>query len=329
MSNHSRLSTGVVIALSLLLTSPCGMAEESDPRPEECGDGNAVPREMAYICAGSDLVDADYFARARQTQTDIKVEPSVNQSPARDVVEQKTGLSGEPRPNTGTAYIAKNWVWRNGDHGAQWDGKHLMIPVCWINTTGEKKEKRARNLVQQAVKATWESVSHIRFDGWTKCAAGETGGVRIKIADTGAKAYVGRYGGTRPVTMWLNFTFGNWSTPCANTDPKRGKILWEFCVYSIAVHEFGHVLGFFHEHDRLFHEVKFHGLSSVQLAARKADCAKRDQTKPTTTKLPEDAVSTVYDPKSVMNYCFEIYDHRAMLSGYDIAGLNKAYKKPN
>jgi len=47
--------------------------------------------------------------------------------------------------------------------------------------------------------------------------------------------YLDRY----PSGLVLNFQFTNWSRDCME---KR-----DFCIYAVAAHEFGHVLGFTHE----------------------------------------------------------------------------------
>ena len=203
----------------------------------------------------------------------------------------------------------------------------LQIQVCWINPNTSKEE--ARKLVRQAVDATWGATETVRFVGWGLCRDGETGGVRIKIADEGPRSYVGRIADKKAVSMWLNFTFDAWSTDCRNCDETVSPITWERCVYSIAVHEFGHILGFYHEHDRLFHGVKYYQLSEAEFAARKAECEKRNETAPTTKFIPSDPILTAYDPKSVMNYCFEIYDHLASLSKWDKEGVSLAYGNGN
>lgn len=317
------------IAFTVISSGSAGLADDTDGAPEDCSSQNAIAREIVYVCEDSDLVDANYFLTTEQDQIDKASRPADAGASTENDQTPGIRLSSAPRPNTGTAYIAKQWLWKHGQNGAIWDGEHLKVPVCWLNPRNNALEKEARNLVRTAVNETWHANSHIRFTGWTKCVASETGGVRIKIADVGPKAYVGRIAGERPISMWLNFTFRNWSTTCARQDPRPDNIHWEYCVYSIAVHEFGHVLGFYHEHDRLFHGVDFHGLNNTELAQRVAECAKRKQTTPTTSKLSKDAVATVYDPKSIMNYCFEIYDHRAGLTNLDIKGLKEAYPKPS
>lgn len=318
-----------MIVVLVLTAGHAALADEFDQKPKDCTDPAKITPQIMYLCAEGDLIDADFFEILADDKVDEAMSTPDVTSPKIAGDDTSNDLTDQPKPNDGTAYIARDLVWRSGSDGAILvDGK-LNIPVCWINPGKDAQRKKARRLVKLAVKKTWEKHAPILFTGWGRCARRQVGGVRIKVADIGPKALVGRSAGSSPISMWLNFTFRNFSRTCAQDDPKPDSIKWETCVYSIAVHEFGHILGYFHEHDRLFHGIEYHELDAAGLAQRKEECAARKVIKASRRKQPKDALFGMFDPKSVMNYCFSIYDHRVKLTELDIEGLTEAYPPPN
>jgi hypothetical protein len=70
---------------------------------------------------------------------------------------------------------------------AVWDTRE--IPVCWGNLRDTPLERQGRQWTREAVQATWERHSQLRFTGWQACTA-QSRGMRIRIADIVAIEHV-------------------------------------------------------------------------------------------------------------------------------------------
>ncbi len=171
------------------------------------------------------------------------------------------------------------------------------IPVCWEASAPADGQERA--WVRSAVHATWEKHSALRFTGWEGCLASSRG-IRMGSADINPHTKgMGNQLDGHPEGMMHNFTFEAWSPNCRQ---RR-----EECIRTIAVHEFGHALGFAHEQNR----------------SDAPDWCQAEQ-----QGTSGDINITPYDLHSVMNYCNPKWAGNGQLSAEDIAGLQSWYGRP-
>jgi hypothetical protein len=183
------------------------------------------------------------------------------------------------------------WFWKQ----ARWENRR--IHVCWENAAPEHAAATA--LVRQSVEQTWQKESALQFFGWDACPA-RSAGIRIRIEDSGPHTLgLGKALARVSRGMTLNFTFQNWSPSCA---AER-----EYCIKSIAVHVFGHAIGFAQEQNRP------NAPGECRLLKQGPD---------------GDLMMTPYDKSSVMNYCNPKYNNDGALSALDIQAVREVYGAP-
>jgi hypothetical protein len=168
------------------------------------------------------------------------------------------------------------------------------IPVCWL-TAGYATEK---GWVREALRGqrSWMRSANLNFVGWGDCAPGAQG-VVIEIGGAYSAAYDG--GPLTEVYVDFNDNVHEWRPRCVANDLDRRA-----CIIASTLHEFGHVLGYGHEHQRW---------DSPEVCP--GDLLGPDSTH----------VFGPYDFDSIMGYCA----NASQLSATDRVGTERLYGPPN
>jgi len=120
--------------------------------------------------------------------------------------------------------------------------KKTDIKVCWFENANDDAYAENRQIVHDIIYVTWnrtlspEEVPEdewVQFVGWEECVSGDNHDIKMKEGP-GAN----RVNGLGTDATYVNFNYSNPDAP--KWDIKR-----------IAIHEFGHLLGLAHEHNRV------------------------------------------------------------------------------
>jgi hypothetical protein len=213
-------------------------------------------------------------------------------------------------------YFNPSWLW----------GKSTLS-VCWGNSASNNPIEK--HWVRLAVENSIERLVGVDFVGWGTCD-GSGADIHIEVADFyNPAAEIGTSEGWATEDMHLNFFEGllppglsstiehcfsehpRGSQPYTSATGKSWPTTRQYCIETIAVHEFLHALGLEHEQYSPLHN--------------NSSCKVDEE-----DKIPDPQFTTYgyWDFVSATNYCNPLYRGETFLSPLDVSGLGLFFGLP-
>jgi hypothetical protein len=200
-------------------------------------------------------------------------------------------------------------------HGFMWSvlpDDPVKLKVCWQNPS--PADATQREWVRLALKRSWERYARVMFYGWEQCqdesnpatpphtygprrpgTADENIKIEIRNTGGGQNPAHGSWGDYQEGGVWLNLYCGS-----------------QACVDHLAIHEFGHVLGYYHGEER-------------SDWVDPGGCPQQTWSpSPPWWPVPTEMPYGDPDPDSVMAYCS---GQSIELSPKDVAGAQRYYQR--
>lgn len=144
----------------------------------------------------------------------------------------------------------------NGPISRRPTGNPVTIPVCWAGSENTPPttladgsvitESTLRGWAREVVESQWSRFARVNFTGWGTCVTSSQGVVLVLTQPTRPGAPGWDSGVNHPTTGEIFLARDGIN----NTLCRANATVYQRCVKSLALHTFGHILGFNHQENR-------------------------------------------------------------------------------